>query len=238
MNIKIRYKGAYLGLVWTALEPALIFLLMYTVFTSLRLRTGEDFAIYLLTGVIIHNIFSKGSGIGLLSLVTNRGILESSNINREFFPVSATTTALIAIFLEIGVFFGLMPYFDFVPPWTIVFLPLIFALLLVLILGLSYFLSILYVFVRDIHPIWGVLVLGLFFLSPIFWSLDDANEVLLGIHAVNPLGQLIELGHKIVIFGEVPPMIDWLYASMLVAIVFFIGYVTFLRYHNKVMEEL
>lgn len=238
LNIKIRYKGAYLGLIWTALEPALIFTLLFVVFSSLRMGIREDFGIYLLTGIIIHSIFSKGTGGGLLSLATNQGILVSSNIRREFFPVSATAGALITIFLEIGVFFVLMLFFNFIPPWTIVFLPLVFALLLVLIQGFSYFLSVLYVLVKDIHPIWGVIVLAMFFLSPIFWHIEDASEVLLGIHAVNPLGQLVELGHKIVIDGEIPPLNDWLYASLLVGIVFFIGYAVFRRFENTMMEEI
>ena len=238
MNLKIRYKGTYLGLIWMALEPTLIFLLIYTVFTSIRERTIEDFGIYLLTGIILHSIFSRGTGGGLLSLVTNRGILQSSNIQREFFPVASTVTALITLLVQVGVFFGLMPFFNFVPPWTIVFIPIVFGLLLVLILGLSYFLSIVFAYVRDIQSIWPVVVLAMFFLSPIFWYIEDANDILLSIHAVNPLGQIIELGHKIVVFGQIPPLNDWLYASLLVFIVFIIGFATFRKFEKRVMEEL
>jgi len=181
---------------------------------------------------------SKGIGAGLPSLVSNRGILLSSNIKREFFPVSAAATALISLIIQLGVFFVLMPYFEFIPTFTILYLPIALALLLVFILGLSYFFSILYAYVRDIQPMWGVIVLAMFFLSPVFWYIEDASEILLSIHAVNPLGQIIELGHNLVVFDKVPPLGDWLYASLLVFIVFVVGFLTFKKFEKRVMEEI
>jgi len=184
------------------------------------------------------NIFSRGVGGGIVSLITNQGILQSSNIKREFFPVASTVTAFIILLVEVAVFFALMPFFEFVPFWTIALLPIVLFLLIVLTLGLSYLLSILFVYVRDIQSIWIVLILAMFFVSPIFWYIDDANEILLAIHAVNPLGQLIELAHKVVVFGEIPPLIDWIYASGLVAVIFIIGYGVFHKYEKFVLEEI
>jgi len=191
-----------------------------------------------LTGIIFHNIFSRGVGGGIVSLITNQGILQSSNIKREFFPVASTVTAFIILLVEVAVFFTLMPFFEFVPFWTITLLPIVLFLLIVLTLGLSYLLSILFVYVRDIQSIWIVLILAMFFVSPIFWYVDDANEILLSIHAINPLGQLIELAHKLVVFGEIPPLIDWIYASGMVALVFIVGYGVFQKYEKYALEEM
>jgi len=152
-----------LGFVWTALEPTLTFILLYIVFTSIRIRPGEDFAIYLLTGVIIYHIFVRGTMAGMTSLRTNVSIIESLNIPREFFPVVATAATGLLLFVSVGVFFGLMPFFNFVPPWTVVFLPVVFVLLLLLVLGASYFLSIIHVYINDIHPFWSIAVHALFF---------------------------------------------------------------------------
>lgn len=238
LNLKIKYKGSYLGLLWIALEPALIFTLLYTVFTSIKFATEENFGIYLLSGIIVYNIFNKGTMGGLSSIRANSGILKSLNIPKEFFPVTSTVSSSIIMIIQIGVFFLLMPFFGFIPSWTIVFLPLLLVLLLILILGLSYLLSMVNVFVKDIQPIWGILILALFFLSPIFWNLNNANEILLNIHAINPLGQLIELSHKIVVFGQIPSMNDWLYATATVLIVFFIGYAVFHRFQKYALERL
>ena len=238
MNIKIKFKGTYLGFLWTALEPMLTFILLYVVFTSLRIRLRDDFAIYLLIGVILYHIFTRGTLSGLTSIQGHRGILKSVNFSNEFFPVSSTLTIVFQTFIEVGVFFALMPFFQFVPPWTIVFLPLVILLMIALIQGLSYFLSIVYVYVKDFQPLWSVLVHAVFFVTPIFWYVEDAGGILLDLHRINPVGQIVELGHKIVIFEQIPLLSEWLYATLLVTIIFFAGWIFFKRFEKNVVEEL
>ena len=194
LNIKLRYKNTYLGFLWTAIEPLLYFTVLYVVFTSIRERE-EFFAIYLITGIMLFHIFAKGTSGGLSSLTTNAGIIKSINVNKEFFPVVATIAIGILAFVDVGVFFGLMPVFQFVPSWTIILLPIPLILLGILILGLSYFLSVINVFVKDVQPLWSIFVHALLFLSPIFWRLENVEGFLLQIQALNPLGQLIEIAH-------------------------------------------
>jgi len=167
LNIKLRYRSTYLGLLWSALEPMLYFIVLYVVFTSIRDR-GEDFAIYLITGIMLFHIFVRGTYGGLGSLTGNSGIIKSLNIRNEFFPVVAAVAVGILAFVDLGVFFGLMPIFQFIPSWTIILLPIPLALLFILILGLSYLLSITSVYVRDIQPLWAVFTHSLLFISPVF----------------------------------------------------------------------
>jgi len=238
MNIKIRFKGTYLGFAWAAIEPALTFILLYIVFTSIRSRTEENFAIYLLTGIMIYHIFSRGTLGGITSLTGNRGILQSVKINKEFFPVVSVAATCLLIFIEVGVFFGLMPFFNFIPNWTIVFLPLVLALLVILILGLSYILSVLHVFVKDIQMLWGILIHALFFITPIIWYVKDVSGILLAIHKINPVGHIVELAHKIVVFREVPVLSEWLYALAFSIGIFFVGFMIFIKFQERIVEEI
>lgn len=238
ISIKIRFKESYLGIFWMALEPLLIFVLMYVVFTSIRIGTGENFAIYLLSGVLLYHIFTRGTLGGMTSLRTNVGILKSLNIKREFFPVSSTLAMCILTIVEVAVLLALMPVFQFTPGLTIFLLPIPIILLLMLVLGFSYLLSIIHVYVKDIQPIWAVLVQTLLFVSPIFWYLEDSQEILLTIQSVNPLGQLIELNHKIIVSGTIPPINDWLYTTGFVLGILFLGYGLFRKYEKRITENL
>ena len=238
LNIKIKHKGTYLGLIWTALEPALLFILLYTVFTSIHMTTRENFGVYLLTGLILYHAFARGTLSGLTSLRDNYSILTSLNVKKEFFPVVSTFTSTLLMFVEIAVLFGLMPFFQFTPPGTIIFLPILVGLLLVLILGMSYFLSVAYVYLRDIQPFWAIFIHALFFITPIFWSLDNVKGILLTIHSINPVGQIVELGHQLVVFGNIPSLGEWLYVSSLVFIIFIIGFVTFKKLEKRALEAL
>jgi len=86
----------------------------------------------------------------------------------------------------------------------------------------------------------------MFFVTPIIWYLEDVNvrgqggfgDVLLTFHAINPIGQLIEIAHNLVVFGKVPPINDWLYTSFFCIGIFIVGYLIFDKYQNRIVEEI
>jgi len=237
MHLKVKFKGTKLGLLWAAVEPLLIFVLLYVVFTSVRESIREDFAIYLISGIVLFHVFIKGTNNGLTSFRDYSPIIKSISINKELFPVIVTGAMAILSIVELAVFFGLMPFFGFTPPWTVAFLPVVFLLLLGLVLGLSYLLSIAFVYFRDIQPLWGVFAYSMIFVSPIFWYVEDAFEPLLTIQKINPLGQLIEFSHQLV-FGNVPSLNDWLYTSGIILVILFVGYYLFQKFNIKAVEKL
>ena len=236
-NVKLRFKNTYFGFIWSALEPLLYFIVLYVVFTSIRAREN-DYAIYLITGIMIFHIFSRGTSGGLSSITNSGGLIQSIRIKRDFFPIVATTTSAILAIVSVGVFLGLMPVFQFIPTYTIFLIPLVLILLFVLILGLSFFLSVSVVWIKDIKLIWPIFSHSLLFISPIFWRVDSAKGILLDFLKINPLGQLIELAHKLVIDGEIPPLNDWLYTTAWVFGIFISGYFIFKILQERIVEEL
>ena len=237
LNIKVRYSSTQLGIIWAVLEPIFYFLMLYVVFSTIRQRE-PDFAIYLLSGVIIYHIFQRGTTNGINSLTKNSGIIQSLNINKEIFPAIATVATGLLSFVHVAVFFALMPVFQFVPGWTIILLPFLIFLLLILIMGMNYILSIVNVYLRDVKHLWLILVHSLLFISPIFWRVDEVDGVLLVIHKMNPLGQLIEISHSLVVGKEIPPLYDWIYTSVFIFSIFIIGFIIFHKYEKKVVEEI
>ena len=237
MTTKVRYLGTYIGFLWAVLEPLMAFVILYIVFSSMRGNSDPNYPIYLLIGVLFFQIFSRGTQMGLASLRGNAGILKSINISKEFFPVVSTGSTGIVMIVQILVFFALMPVFNYTPPLTVILLIIPMIMLLILVLGLSYILSILFVFIKDVQNGWSIFSYAMFFVTPIFWYVDEIEGVLLNIQQINPLGQIMEIAHK-VIFGEIPPIGDWLYSAFLVLAIFFAGYFIFHKLENKIVEEL
>lgn len=239
MTIKTRFKGTFLGFTWAAIEPLLTFVVLYIVFSSIKVSDRADFGIYLLTGIIFFHVFSRGTANGISSLRNYRGWILSINIRKEFFPVLSTTSTVVTTLVEIGVFFALMPFLQFVPGVSILLLPIPIILLLFLILGFSYILSIVNMYIRDIQLFWGILLQALFFMTPIFWYLQDIdNSILLTIHQINPLGQLVEIAHNLVVYDKIPPIIDWVYPVVFTIAAVFIGYALFQKYEKKIIEVI
>ncbi len=228
-----------MGLLWIGLEPLFIFVILFVVFNTIRIRGGgeEFFAIYLLTGITMFHIFTRGTMSGLGSLRQNRNILESINIKREFFPVSTVLLASISAVIEISVLVALMPIFGFVPELSVILLPIPVILVLILTLGVSYILSIINVYARDIQLIWIVISQILFFVSPIFWKVKEIDGFLLEIHNYNPIGQIIDLTHKI-IFNELESITEIIYPTIFVLVIFFVGFAIFQKFEERVLEKL
>jgi ABC-type polysaccharide/polyol phosphate export permease len=237
MTTKLRYKGTYIGFLWGLVEPLLMFLILTVVFSSMRAGIKQDFPIYLLTGILFFQIFTKGTQIGLASLRSNAGIIKSLNLNKEFFPVTAVGSTGILLIGEVIVLFLLMPFFNFTPSLTLILLPIPLFLLLLLILGLSYLLSIIFVYVKDIQSIWSIFAYALFFVSPVFWYIDNVSGILLSIQKINPLGQIIELAHSIV-FNDIPTLDEILLPTLYTLAIFFFGYYIFRKYEKRITQEL
>ena len=105
-------------------------------------------------------------------------------------------------------------------------------------LGLTYFLSVINIIFRDIQNIWGIFVHSLLFISPIFWRVDKVDGFPLQIQKINPLGQLIEITHKLVISGQVPEFHEWAYTTISILGIFFFGFFVFHKFEDKITEEL
>jgi len=236
-EVEARYKGAYLGFLWSLLNP----LMMLGVYTFafgiiLNARFGTDpnegkmfFALNLFTGLILYDVFS-GSVVRAPSLIVSN----SNYVTKVVFPLEILPVALLAANL-INTLLGLAilvpAVLVFVPgiSKTIYMFPLIFIPLCALSLGLSWFLASLGVFLRDIGHTVAILVQLLFFLSPIIFPAVAAPPALRPFLRINPLTTILEGARATLIFGQ---PLQWHYWSVVTvcSLVFMqLGYVWFMK---------
>jgi lipopolysaccharide transport system permease protein len=95
--------------------------------------------------------------------------------------------------------------------WTIIYLPLIIISLLSFTLGLTWFLSSVGVFVRDIGYVVGFLTTALFFLTPIFYPISAVPESYQFFMRLNPLSVIIECNRRVTMWGQPP---DWIWLGI------------------------
>ena len=209
-----RYKGSVMGLLWSFLNP-LFMLAVYTfvfsvVFKS-RWGVGEEesktqFAIVLFVGLIVH---------GLLAEVLNRApglILGNVNyVKKVVFPLdilpvvsmgAALFHSLISLLVLLIAFIAFNGYLH----WTVIFLPLVLLPLVILTLGMAWFLASLGVFLRDISQTIGILTTVLMFISPVFFPVTALPEQYRPIIMANPLTFIIEQSRAVLVWGHMP---DW-----------------------------
>lgn len=235
-DLVIRYKSSILGFFWAILEPLAVFSVLYVILTYVIKSHIENYPIYLLLGIIMWNFFARGTTTSLGSLASRGEIITRIYFPREILPISSTVTAFIMMLLEFTVFFAFVIFFRFIPPITILILPVILGLEFVLVLALSFPLSVFNARYRDAQYIWNLLLYVGFFATPIFYSSQVfpvwVNKLLL----VNPMAQILDIAHKVVLEGTLPSLSSIGYLVIVPFGLLFIGYLLFRVYEPKFVE--
>jgi len=237
-DVKLRYRNSVLGFVWSFLEPLLMLTVLYFVFTNILKSDIENYPLYLLLGLIIWYMFSRATTMGLSSLTDRAGIIQKIYLRREIIVISACLTAFIMMGFEFAAFVVFVIVFQFIPPTTIVLLPLILLDLFILSVGISLVLSVLNVYFRDIRFIWQVVIQAGFFLSPIFYKLDIFPENISAILSLSPMAHVLDIAHELVLYGNLPPLESVAYVISFTIAIFIVGYAVFRFKDRKLVEEL
>lgn len=237
-DLKTRYRNSTLGFLWNFLEPLLLLTVLYIVFTNIFNNEIEHFPLYLLLGLIMWNMLSKGTQMALSSIIQRESILTQINIPHAILPISAALTALIMFTFEMIIFGVFLAVFQFVPPITILLLPLIILLQFVLVLGLSLPLSVLNVKFRDVQYIWGIILHAGFFLHPIFYKIEILPEIIQKIIVFTPMVQMLNISRNISLYGELPALNDVILMIVGTFTIFLIGVGIYKKFSNNLIEEL
>lgn len=208
-----RYKGSSLGVLWSFATPALT-LLIYTFVFSRVFKTkwaaGNEsetqFAIVLFVGLIVYNLFADVITQSPTLIVTNVNfvkkvvfpleILAMINLGVATFHAAVGSLALL---IAIIMFYG-------TPSATCILYPLVVAPLLMVALGISWILSSLGVYLRDIKQAVNIATSMLLFISPVFYPVEALPSNFQTWMKVNPLTFVIEQSRRILIWGDFP---DW-----------------------------
>lgn len=196
-DFKLRYKGSFLGYVWTLLRPLALFAILYIVFVHF-LRIGATithFPVYLLVGVVLWNYFTEVTTNGLSAIVGKGDLMRKLSFPRYVIVVAGSFSALINLGINLVVVALFMAFNGVVLTvealWVI---PLIIELF---ILGLSvaFLLSALYVKFRDINYIWEVVLQAGFYATPILYPIQmvvEKSELAAKLMILNPVAQIIQ----------------------------------------------
>ncbi len=236
-DLKTRYKSSILGFLWTFIEPLLIILILVFVFSNLFKFDAKLFVPYLVTGFIVWQFFANGTS--MLDLFQSKSnIIEKINFPLEIVVFSSFTSVLILstimliilkiVLLFMGVNFSLM----------LLLLPLLIVLQSIFILGFLFFLSSVYVFVRDLRHIWNVILQAGFFATPIVYPILLLQEKVPLLLKLNPLVPFLSAYRDIMVYNVFPEFVN-LAAMFLTAFISFgVGYSIFFRLKNRIRDEI
>ncbi|KGM52941.1 sugar ABC transporter permease [Lysobacter concretionis Ko07 = DSM 16239] len=207
-----RYKGAAIGVAWSFLTP-LLMLCVYTFVFSVvfQARWGGDlpdgrahFALIMFVGMLVHALFSEVVNRAPGLILSNPNYVKKVVFPLEVLPAMVMGSALFHACVSVLILLVALLILDSRVEWTLVFLPLILAPLVVLTLGVAWFLASLGVYVRDVSQVTTIMTTVMLFLAPIFYPITALPESFRWIVMVNPLTFIIEQTRDVLIWGRLP----------------------------------
>lgn len=235
-NILLRYRGSFLGVLWSLIQP-LLMLCVYTFVFSivLRARWGAsvdnrgEFAINMFCGMAVFTIFSESVAANVMSVVSNVNLVKKVIFPLEILPLAQVISSTILMLLWfVLLLIGVIFIFGKVS-LTMLLLPLILLPLGCLSLGVSYFVASVGVYVRDTQYIVGVILQIMFFMTPIFYPIEALPEQYRWPLKLNPLGFLIGDCRRIFIYGQLPEWGRLGLAALLSLLVLHLGFFWFCK---------
>ncbi|MGF1539489.1 MAG: ABC transporter permease [Pleurocapsa sp.] len=243
-NLKRRYRGSFLGVYWSLLNPLIMTVVYAAIFGQNFIEQQyydsiEEYCLAAFTGLLVINFFSSSTAQALASIVENGTIVNKIKLPLFVFPLSTIGANIFQ--LSMGSFpllllVTLINSQSFIS--TLALLLPIFALILVCS-GVGMLMSSLYVFFRDLSYFYELITFLLLFSSPIFYPKDIIPQVIQdNLLIFNPLLPIIESIRQISLSGTMPDLTLIFHSLLSGSIVITFGTIAFVILQPKFMDLL
>jgi lipopolysaccharide transport system permease protein len=222
-----RYKGSFLGLAWSFFHPVFMLTVYTFVFSFIfkaRWGVGNEeskagFAVTLFVGMIIHGLLAECVNRSPELILSNAHYVKKMVFPLDILPMVVLFSSLFQATVSILVLLTALIVMNGYLYWTALLLPLVFLPFAVMVLGFTWFIASLGVFVRDIGQITGIITTVLMFLAPVFYPISALPVKYQPWLMINPLTFIIEQARAVVLHGQLP---DWtglaVYSTISIAI--------------------
>ncbi len=236
-DFKVKYKRSTLGVLWSLLHPILMMLVMAVVFSKMfRISvTGVNYFVYFEIGFIIFNYFSEATNTGMSSIVANFSLLNKVYIPKYIFPLSKCLFCGINFLLTLIPLFAVIIFTGTIKDISFYYLllPIIFFFGFLFTTGISFILSTISVFFRDMFYIYGIILTIWNYATPVFYDIAIIPDSLQTIFKLNPLYCYINSARDIILYGKCPSAIQLLLVVLYGVVTLFVGAIVFRRHQDN-----
>lgn len=241
-ELKVRYRRSIIGFLWTMLQPLLMMLVFYVVFSELFRFNMPHYPVYALAGILFWNFFSQSIVASMNSLRGNATLLQKLPVPKAVFPLATVISGVVNLLFALVPTLLIVAIFEHRPgtPWwsglspALLFLPVSILILALFTLGAGLLLSPLAVFFSDVVELIGVLLTVLLYLTPIFYPYEALPAKMRWVVRFNPLRSILEVFRDPIQWGKVPPLSHLAVSVAIAAVALAIGALAFRRSSDRI----
>lgn len=242
--IQRRYRGSFLGILWSVLTP-LCLLAVYTLAFSYILGIGWDaggrsghagFALVLFCGLVVFDLFSHSVNQAPGLMASHPSFVKRVIFPTQILPLAMVLAELVDSLIKLAILCLAILILQGGFPGTALWVAAVYVPLVLLCLGCSFFLSVWGAFFRDTAHAVAILSQMLFFLTPIFYPLHIVPGWLKPVLAVNPLAQMVEFFRRTLLWGEGLPWLAWTLVTLACLWLCIAGYSFFMKNRREIAD--
>ncbi len=237
-NLKLKYRQSYLGVLWTILVPALNALIYFFVFQHV-LRVGiENYFLFVLSGIMAWQFFSGAIMNSIESITQNAGLINKVPVPPRVFPFAETNTIFINYALSFPIL--LLVFLVTKSEFSIYNAKFFFYSILLFLQAYGYALifSTLFVFLRDLRHLLGILMQAWFYLTPIVYNTNMVPQKYSWVLFANPIGVIFHGIHESFVFNRNLTLFEDLTAVLWTFSVLILGFIVYLKTKKVIVENV
>lgn len=237
-NLRTRYKGSVFGFLWTFINPLIMLLIYGVVFSNIMRIDMENYYLFIFIGILPWMYFLSSIQAGVASIVSNSNLVKKIYFPREVLPLSIVLGSLVNYLLSLIILFAALIILDVKIAITIAYFPLILLIQTVLTIGLTFFVSAINVYFRDLEHMLGLLLSALFYVTPIIYPVSMVPEKLRYLFILNPLNPIISSYQDIFYYHRSPNLVSLGFVSIAAVFALIIGWYVFRILNKRFAEEV
>ena len=206
-EIRGKYKGSFLGVLWSFVNPLLTVLVYALVFPFILKNRPDNYLVYLIVGMLPWTFFTTVINQGTFTILGNAGIIKKVYFPREILPISVVASGLVNFMISCIIILIFLIFTGIGISWYILLFPFIVLIQCLLSLGIIFITSAINVYVRDAEYIITFILNMLFYATPILYDPATFGNKFQWIFQLNPMAIIIG-GYRDVLFYQQMPNIQ------------------------------
>ena len=237
-EVRSKYKNSFLGVVWSFLNPLLQIMVYAIIFSLILKNKQEHYAVFLCAGIIPWTFFSVAINKSAFTIIENGNIIKKVYFPREIIPISVVFAETINFLISTIIILGFVIIGGIGITKYLLLYPIIMIAQYLVIISISFVVSSVCVYFRDLQHFIGIILQLLFYATPIVYSQDSIPSEYQWILKVNPMTYIINAYRDIFYYqksAEVIPIIILIFIGIVAC---FVGYKIFNKLQRGFAEQL
>ncbi|MCI5552661.1 MAG: ABC transporter permease [Tenericutes bacterium] len=238
-EIRGKYKGSFLGVLWSFVNPLLMVLVYAIVFPYIMRVQQDNYLIFLIVAIIPWNFFTTVIAQGSITVRTNGNIIKKVYFPREILPISVVVSGLVNFLISCLIIFIFLIGSGIGLSWYLLLLPVIAIIEFMLSLGIVFIVSSINIYVRDLEYIVNFIISLLFYATPVLYNINMfEGSWIAKLLMLNPMTHIINAYRDIMYYQTLPNMKYLSIVAFASFIIMIIGYKIFKKLEKGFAEEV